>query len=271
MNEPIQSDALMRANPVRARLLAGGTAYGLMAFEFFTPGLMAVLAAAGAEFVVLDMEHSGIGIDTIRQQVAASRGLDIVPIVRVPGCHYHLIAPVLDAGAMGIMVPMLETPEQAHQIAAWCRYRPQGVRGLAFDIAHDDFRPGDVIRKMQEANARTLVIPLIETATGIANVDDIMAVEGIDIGWLGHFDLTNSMGITGAFDHPDFNRAVDRLAAACRRNNKPPGILAGSVAMAESFRARGFRCIGYGTDISLLRDGLRDGLARLRQTEGEVP
>jgi 2-keto-3-deoxy-L-rhamnonate aldolase RhmA len=255
---------MMRPNRVRAKLLAGGTAYGLMAFEFFTPGLMAVLAAAGAEFVVLDMEHSGIGIETIRQQIAASRGLGIVPIVRVPGCHYHLIAPVLDAGAMGIMVPMLETPEQAAQIASWCRYRPEGVRGLAFGIGHDDFSGGDVIRKMAEANERTLVIPLIETATGIANADRIMAVEGIDVGWLGHFDLTNTMGITGAFDHADFHAAVDTLVAACRRYNKPPGILAGSIAMAESFRARGFRCIGYGTDISLLQEALRDGLATLR-------
>jgi 2-keto-3-deoxy-L-rhamnonate aldolase RhmA len=255
---------LIRPNPVRAALADGGTAYGLMAFEFFTPGLMAVLTAAGADFVVLDMEHSGIGIDTIRAQIAASRGLGIVPIVRVPGCHYHLIAPVLDAGAMGIMVPMVETEAQARQIAAWCRYRPEGVRGLAFGMAHDDFTEGDVTRKMAEANARTLVIPLIETATGIANVEAIMAVDGIDVGWLGHYDLSNTMGITGQFDHPDFNAAVDALVAACRRNNKPPGILAGSVAMAEAFRARGFRCIGYGTDISLLRDALHDGLTRLR-------
>jgi 2-keto-3-deoxy-L-rhamnonate aldolase RhmA len=255
---------LLRPNRVRATLAGGGTAYGLMAFEFFTPGLMAVLAAAGAEFVVLDMEHSGIGIETIRQQVAAARGLDIVPIVRVPGCHYHLIAPVLDAGAMGIMVPMVETAEQAAQIAAWCRYRPQGVRGLAFGIGHDDFTGGDVVGKMAEANARTLVIPLIETATGIANVEAIMATDGIDVGWLGHFDLTNTMGITAQFDHADFTAAVAALVAACQRNGKPPGILAGSIAMAESFRSRGFRCIGYGTDISLLHDALRDGLVTLR-------
>ena len=99
----------MRPNPLRARLDAGGTVYGTMAFEFFTPGLMAALQAAGADFVLLDTEHSGVGIETIKAQVAASRGLDIVPMVRVPGCHYHLIAPVLDAGAMGIMVPMVET------------------------------------------------------------------------------------------------------------------------------------------------------------------
>jgi 2-keto-3-deoxy-L-rhamnonate aldolase RhmA len=98
----------------------------MAAFEFFTAGLMAVLTEARAEFVLLDTEHSGVGIETIKMQIAASRGLGIVPMVRVPGCHYHLIAPVLDAGAMGIMVPMVETAAQAKQIASWCRYRPDG-------------------------------------------------------------------------------------------------------------------------------------------------
>src|SRR5436305_2171752 len=155
---------LMRPNPVRATLRAGGTAYGTMAFEFFTPGLMAVLAEAGADFVLLDTEHSGVGIETVKTQIAASRGLGIVPMVRVPGCHYHLIAPVLDAGAMGIMVPMVETEEQARQIASWCRYPPNGVRGSAFGMAHDDYSAGDVVKKMRAANERTLVIALVETA-----------------------------------------------------------------------------------------------------------
>jgi len=76
--------ALMRPNPLSARLQAGGTAYGTMAFEFFTPGLVAVLAEAGADFVLLDTEHSGVGIETIKMQIPASRGLDIVPMARVP-------------------------------------------------------------------------------------------------------------------------------------------------------------------------------------------
>jgi 2-keto-3-deoxy-L-rhamnonate aldolase RhmA len=260
--------ALMRPNPVRANLQAGGNVYGTMAFEFFSPGLMAILAEAGADFVLLDTEHSGVGIETIKAQLAACRGLGIVPMVRVPGCHYHLIAPVLDAGAMGIMVPMVETAAQAQQIASWCRYRPQGVRGVAFGMPHDDYGGGDVVQKLREANERTLVIALIETAPGIANAEAIMAVEGLDIGWLGHFDLTNSMGIPGQFDHPDFLAAVDRLVAACRVHGKPAGILAGSVEIAEAWRARGFRIFAYGTDISLLQQSLRDGLARLRAGEG---
>ncbi len=254
----------MRPNPVRAKLDAGETVYGTMAFEFFTPGLMAVLDASSADFVLLDTEHSGVGIETIKAQVAAARGLDIVPLVRVPGCHYHLIAPMLDAGAIGIMVPMVETGEQAGQIASWCRYPPAGVRGSAFGMAHDDYAAGDVTEKMRIANERTLVIALVETARGIANIDAIMATDGIDIGWLGHFDLTASMGIPGQFEHPDFLRAVDALVAACARNRKPAGFLAGSVAMAETWREKGFRALAYNTDIGLLQDSLRGALARLR-------
>src|SRR3712207_3499978 len=92
-------------NPVRRKLRDGGAAFGLMAFEFFTPGLASVLAAAGADYVILDMEHSGVGIETIKQQVAAVRGTGLVPLVRVPGLSYEQVAPVLDAGALGVMAP----------------------------------------------------------------------------------------------------------------------------------------------------------------------
>ena len=155
---------LMRPNPVRERLARGEAVFGPMVFEFFTPGLMSLLGQAGADFVVLDMEHSGIGPDTIKAQLGAARGTGVVPIVRVPGCAAHLIAPILDAGALGIMVPLVETRAQAEAIVGWCRYRPLGKRGLGFSVAHDDYGTGDIGKKMDEANARTLVIALIEFA-----------------------------------------------------------------------------------------------------------
>ena len=259
---------LMRPNPVRAALLKGGIAFGTMAFEFFTPGLPAVLARAGADFVVLDTEHSGVGIETIKAQIAFSHGAGIVPMVRVPGLHYHLVATVLDAGAMGIMVPMMETAAQAESLAKWCRYRPEGVRGLAFNMAHDEYSGGDVTQKMAEANARTLTTALVETVDGIKNVDAIAAVPGIDVVWLGHYDLTNSMGITGQFDHPDFLKAVERLVAACRRHGKAPGFLVTDVAAARTWLQRGFRCLGYSTDIALMQSALAAGIAGLRDAAG---
>ena len=127
----------MRTNPVRDRLKGGSVAYGIMAAEFFTPGFCQIAANAGAEFVIFDMEHGGVGIDVIKAQIAFARGAGIAPFVRVPTLAYGWVAPVLDAGAMGIMAPMIETRDQAEKLANWCRYRPEGMRGVCFGVAHD--------------------------------------------------------------------------------------------------------------------------------------
>ncbi len=254
----------MRANPLREKLQRGETVFGVLAFEFFTPGLPQVLAAAGAEYVILDMEHSGCGIETIKQQLAGARGVGIAPLVRVPALEYHLIAPVLDAGAMGIMVPLVETAEQAKDIAQFCRYRPQGRRGLAFGVAHDDYAAGAVEDKMRAANERTLTIALIESERGIANAEAILAVSGIDVGWLGHYDLTDSMGIPGRFDDPRFAAAVDRLAEACRNHGKAAGFVDGDLELVSAMMAKGFRMIGLGTDVGLLQTAYCRGLEALK-------
>jgi 2-keto-3-deoxy-L-rhamnonate aldolase RhmA len=255
---------LMRRNPVREKLLAGGTTFGTMAFEFFTSGLPTVLAKAGAEWVILDTEHSGIGIETIKAQISASRGADIVPIVRVAACVSHLVCPALDAGAMGIMVPMMEHASQAKDLVNWCRYRPEGKRGIGFNLAHDEYGSGSVLAKMSEANARTLVIAQVETVRGMENVDEIAAVPGIDVVWVGHFDLSDSMGIAGQFDHPDFVSAIEKLVKACQRHGKAPGVIATDPATARVWLDRGFRCFGFGTDISLMQSALVAGLSGLR-------
>ena len=129
----------MRTNKVKAALKAGGTAFGTMIFEFNTTGIGRIAAAAGAEFVIFDMEHTGWGIDTIRTLIASARGADIVPLVRVPATQYHLLSGPLDAGAGGLMMPMVESEEQARLIAHSTKYPPTGKRGAAFGVAHDDF------------------------------------------------------------------------------------------------------------------------------------
>src|SRR5215471_7296863 len=123
---------MMRPNPLKERLARGGQAWGTMAFEFFTPGLPAVAAAAGAEFLLLDMEHSGASMETMKAVFAGCRGLDLVPMARVPATQYHFIARLLDCGAMGVMVPMVDTAAQAAEIVAATRYPPDGRRGAAF-------------------------------------------------------------------------------------------------------------------------------------------
>src|SRR5436305_13454249 len=256
----------MRSNPVRANLRKGGTAFGHMAFEFFTPGLCQIMANAGAEFCIFDTEHSGGGIETLKAQAAFARGTSLVPMARVPGSHYHLIAPVLDAGMMGIMVPMVETAEQAADIAKWCRYRPQGTRGLAFGMAHDDYAGGDHVKAMKAANERTLVIALIETAAGIENVEAIMATPGIDVGWLGHYDLTNALGIDGEFDHPRYKAAAKALVRACERNKKAAGFLCGDVKTGKQYLDWGFRILCNTTDTDVFQSSPKLGINRRRNS-----
>lgn len=258
----------MQPNPVKTKLAAGQPAFGTMAFEFFTPSLAQIVKAAGAEFLLYDMEHSGAGVETMKAQFASCRGIGLVPMVRVPATQYHFIARMLDAGAMGIMVPMVETREQAELIVSCTRYPPDGRRGAAFGVApHDDYLPGSVTEKIAAAHERTLVICLVETAVGIDNVDAIAAVPGVDVVWLGHFDLTNFLGIPGEFTHPRYLQAVDALLAACERHGKTPGFMAADDAWARDYRARGFRILAYGIDVGLMQTSLARGLATLRENE----
>ncbi len=254
----------MRTNPVKARLQAGDRVFGAMVFEFFSPGIAQICRNAGAQFVLFDMEHTGLDFETLKVQFALTRAADLVPMVRVPRGEYHFIARALDIGALGVMVPMVGTPEEAAYIVSCTRYPPWGQRGAAFGFAHDDYQGGDVAAKIAAIHERTLVIPQIETAEGLANVDAIAAVEGVDALWLGHFDLTNFMGIPGQFQHPEYIAGVRDIVAACERHGKAPAFLATDDSWAREYHARGFRLMAYGIDQALLQNALKHGLDLLK-------
>lgn len=255
----------MRTNPVKEKLMRGENAFGTMVFEFASPGLPAILAEAGAEYVLYDMEHSGFTIDEMKRQFAYCRGLGLVPLIRPRGKAYHIIAELLDLGAMGLMLQMVESREEAEEIVSWTRYPPNGVRGAMFGGAHDDYSGGSVSEKMAAAEARTMVLALIETAKGVENVDEIMSVPGIDVAHVGHFDLSLSMGIPAAFDKPEFQAAIDTITAACKKHGKPAGCMAPTVGWAREWMAKGFTMVSYSGDIWLVQEGLRKGITALRE------
>lgn len=258
----------MRLNPVKARLAAGGHAFGTLVFEFFTPGMAQIMAAGGAEFALFDMEHGGAGIETVKQQMSYARFTACAPMVRVPGVSYAAIAGALDAGALGIMAPMVESRADAELLVASTRYPPTGRRGAAFGIAHDDFECGAVADKVAAADARTLVIAMIETGKGVAEVDAIAGVPGVDVLWLGHFDLTNSLGIPGQFEHPRYLDAVDRIVRAAARHGQAAGVMAADEAWARRYMAMGFRMVAWGLDHQIYQAALAQGIAAMR---GMVP
>jgi 2-keto-3-deoxy-L-rhamnonate aldolase RhmA len=254
----------MRDNPIKRALHAGGTAAGAMVFELMAPGLPQICRNAGADFVLYDMEHTGLGFESLKTQVALCRGLNLVPMARVPRGEYHFIARALDVGALGVMVPMVGTRAEAEHIVSCTRYPPQGHRGAAFGFAHDDYEGGDILAKIAALHERTLVIAQVETAEGLANVEAIAAVPGVDALWVGQFDLTNFLGVPAQFGHPTYLAAIERVVRACTTYGKAPAMLATDEAWAQDYAARGFRLMAYGIDQLLLQDALRHGLDVLR-------
>ena len=254
----------MRDNAVKKSLAAGGRALGSMVFEFFTPGMPRLLANAGAEFALYCMEHTGAGFEILKPQFALCRALGVVPLVRVPGTEYDFIARALDCGALGVMVPLVATAEQAQFIVSCTRYPPEGRRGAAFGFAHDDYQGGDVAEKMRMIHERTLVIAMIETARGLENVEAIAAVPGVDVLWLGHFDLTNFLGIPGDFSHPLYQNAVRKISDAARRHGKAAGYMAADEALGREYLGHGFRMIATGTDQGLLQAAIAGNIGAWR-------
>jgi 2-keto-3-deoxy-L-rhamnonate aldolase RhmA len=261
----------MRKNKVKQVLRDGGVAIGTNIFEFGTTGIARIAAAAGADFIFLDMEHTGWSIETIRMLIASTGGLDLAPVVRPPALQYHLLSGPLDMGAMGLFVPMVETEDQARQIVHFSKYPPEGVRGAAFGFAHDDYQGGDVHAKMKSANDELLLAALVETGKGTENADSIAAVPGIDLLWVGQFDLTNSLGIPGQFTHPDYLRAVDRVLEVCHRRGKAAGFMATSVEEGQALLKQGFRCLEYWGDSFIYRQALSEAISSLRKSAGAAP
>jgi 2-dehydro-3-deoxyglucarate aldolase/4-hydroxy-2-oxoheptanedioate aldolase len=247
----------MRPNAIKSDVLGGKAVAGAMVFEFFSPGMSAILANAGCRFVVYDMEHTGLGYETLKWLFASCRGLPIEPMVRVPRGEYTWLARALDLGARGVMIPMVESAEHARSIIEACRYPPAGRRGAAFGFAQCDYLGGDVSDKIRRYHERTLVIAQIETERGLANVEEIAAVDGIDVLWVGHFDLSNFMGIPARFDDPRFDAAMRQVADTARRHGKAAGFMATDAAWIARAGEMGYTMIAGGTDTGLLEAALK--------------
>src|SRR5207342_195631 len=160
----------------------------------------------------------------VGEMIASCRGSEIAPWVRVPDFNFRPLSRVLDIGVRGVMVPRVETRAQAEEIVAQLKYPPLGRRGVALGVAHDLYRAGGA-GFFAAANEETIVIILLETTKAFENLEEILSVPGVDIAWMGHYDLTVSMGIPAQFENPRFLEAMDSLVACCHRHGVAPGFL----------------------------------------------
>src|SRR5215212_3003954 len=217
----------MTAQTLRSLIGNHRTKIGTFLFEFTTPGIGQILKAAGADYVVLDMEHTGFSFDTVRSVVRYLQAANLPSIVRVPSQSRHHISRALDAGADGVMVPIVSSVEQAKAVLEAAKYWPDGTRGVALGLAHERFamRSEPLLPRFAEQNARTAIILQVEDPRGAAAADEIAPMPGVDMLWLRHNDLTVAMNKPGAFDHPDFLKHERDSIAAAGKHGKSAGRL----------------------------------------------
>jgi 2-keto-3-deoxy-L-rhamnonate aldolase RhmA len=240
--------------------------FGHFIVEFATPGIGHLLKAAGCDFALFDTEHSGFGFETIKSAVRYFEAARLPAIVRVPSKAYDLIARAADMGAEAVMVPMVDTAEEARDLVSCLKYTPTGRRGVALGIAHDCYRnEGSVAERLTAANERTCLFAQIETAPGVKNADAIAAVDGVDCLWVGHFDLSASLGIPGEFEHPEFLAAIAQVARACDRHGKALGRLVPDAATGVDYASRGFDFLCWSGDVWALQAAIRAGIDAMRE------
>jgi 2-dehydro-3-deoxyglucarate aldolase/4-hydroxy-2-oxoheptanedioate aldolase len=233
--------------------------------EFATPGIGHILKAAGMDFAFFDMEHSGFTFETLKSAVRYFEAAGVPTIVRVPAQESDMLARACDMGAEGLIAPMISTVAQAQAMVDAVKYFPAGRRGVGLQMAHDNYRAAPVADALKAANDRTAVICLIETAEGARNVDAIAALPGVDGLWVGHFDLSVSLGIPGEFGHPKFEIAMDGIIAAAKKHGKALGRLVPNVEQGITFHRQGFDFICYSGDVWVLRDGLAAASKAIRE------
>ena len=258
----------MKPNRCKQQLAAGKVPVGHMIGEFGTRGLAQILDSADLDFVLLDTEHAPFTTAQLADLVAWFKVTTIAPFVRIPQVDYHFIARTLDLGALGIMVPNVKTAAQAKAIINAAKYAPLGDRGVIMGNAQTDFKGVTPADFMAYANQNTTIICQIESVEGMENLEAIAQTPGVDVLWVGHFDLTNSMGIPGDFADPRFLDALKRVVEVARKYGLGAGIQPGNMAQAQEWMAIGFNVISYSMDTAVFAAAMRQGVTEIRQLAG---
>jgi 2-keto-3-deoxy-L-rhamnonate aldolase RhmA len=255
-----------RFKQVRAE---GRVPVGHMILEFGTRGVAQMLEVAGVDFVVIDMEHTGFSAANVADLIAWFKATTVAPFVRIPQILYHFVARTLDAGALGIMAPNVKSAAEARALVDAAKYAPLGQRGVILGEAHTHFRSVDPREFMEFSNRNTTIICQIESRAGLENLEEIAATPGVDVLWVGHFDLTQSLGIPGQFHHELFLDALKRVVDTARRRGLGAGMQPSGLAQAQEWMELGFDVISYGGDLYIYLDAMTRAVADVRKLSSD--
>ena len=252
-------------NAAKDRLEAGKLALGVILRNSRTVDIAPAMKACGYDWLFLDLEHNSMDLDTAVQISVAALGVGIAPIVRVPARQMWMATRVLDGGALGIVMPHVDTPEEAKAISAALHYPPLGHRSVAGGLPHLRYEKHSLGETCAAINSATMVIVMLETPQAIENADAIAAVPGIDSLLIGTNDLAMELGIPGNFGEERIVAAYQAVVDACRKHGKHAGV--GGIADQELLKRyieMGVRLVLPGSDFSFMQSAAAATAATMR-------
>ena len=261
----------MATNRMQERLSRGEVAL-CMATRLARTADMAMIAdASDFDAFFIDMEHCTITLDAAAQMCVAALPVGITPLVRIAGHNFQDATRMLDAGALGIIFPHVDTRAQAEAFATACRYPPLGQRSVAGAGPLQGYRATPLGDVTKQGNASTTCIAMLETPEGIANADAIAAVQGIDVLLIGSNDLCTTMGIPGDLKNPKLRAAYEATAKACKAHNKHLGVggIRGDVEHIAELVKLGARFVITASDVQYLMVAARTEVANLRKATAQ--
>ena len=248
----------------------GAPAFGSFIVEHASVSTARIAASAGADFLIFDGEHGPMDLVSMRNAVAVSTLLNVDAFVRVPNIESELIPQSLDAGARGIVIPNVQSAQEARRAIERAKFPPTGHRGAAFGSAQDGYSAGDIALKVSLANGRTIILCMIESPAGSAQADQIASIEGVDGLWFGYIDFSIAAGIPGQIDDQMVLAAAEQVAAACRRYGKRAGVMVTAAAELARYVELGFDLIAFGSDAFVMKQGFSIGFELCRSSFSNV-
>ena len=254
-------------NPLKEKLARGEVASSMIVRISRGVEIGRIAATAGLDTLYVDLEHSVLSLETCALICTAAREAGVTPLVRVPQLEASLIARILDSGAMGLILPHVESAEDARRAVSYAQYPPQGTRSVSSGLALLHYRSFPAAEANAAMNDSLFLAAMVESKRGLENIEAIAAVRGIDMLFVGAGDLSTDLGLPGQVDHPEMQAAFRRVLAAAQAHGKIVGAggMAGQSEALGRLVKQGVQFVSTGTDLGFLSEAIAQRVRLVRQ------
>ena len=254
----------MKKNRLKEALKSGKTVFGPF-LKLTDPAVVEIMGFAGFDFVIIDQEHGPISIESAPNMIRAAEAVDVTPVIRVPDNNEPLILRALDIGAQGVEIPQINCKDDALKAVKSVKYSPQGTRGVCRYVRAANYSSMDKFKYFQEANEETMIIAHIEGIEGINNLDEILSVSGLDVIFIGPYDLSQSLDVPGEINNPLVIEKMKEVVLKCKQYKIAVGTFADDIQTVKKWISLGIQYMSFSVDVGILYNISKNIIKQLKE------